>query len=275
MKNTVLTLSQVLRPNMFTGPNMQTIYAGNLPSQAMIPQTLYQKQQPMQPQQHPTQQLMTEAASLPLGVPAFRPLPKKDKVSELQQKDQNIFNRNLVQNSMFQYAIPNQVTNSTLPHPLRLDAVAQNLVYSGPVSPHENNQAMIKNFGDQTPLAAISSPSAVIPVFQGMPQSASRVSVTGTLLPPESETVDKITFNEIQSEPKVDLMGHTIEELAAAANVSVDVIKAAIVTRQQQVMAQKQITIATTAPTLPPVTKKPPSKYSLAGGSKVRFSTFA
>lgn len=40
--------------------------------------------------------------------------------------------------------------------------------------------------------------------------------------------------------PQVDLKGHTVEELAAAANVTVDVIQAAIKLRQQQLMLEKQ-----------------------------------
>lgn len=100
----------------------------------------------------------------------------------------------------------------------------------------------------------------------------------------------------------MDLKGHTVEELASAANVTVEVIQEAIRNRQQQMMAEQQKSYAdamfaqqqyiaqqqkkqqvpSTQPptTLPPtttarsttkpiVTKKPPSKYAIAGGHKV------
>lgn len=40
--------------------------------------------------------------------------------------------------------------------------------------------------------------------------------------------------------PQVDLKGHTIEELAAVANVSVDAIKKAIALRQKQLIAEQE-----------------------------------
>ena len=100
--------------------------------------------------------------------------------------------------------------------------------------------------------------------------------------------------------PEVDLKGHTVEELAIAANVSVGVIHEAIRNRQHQMMMEQQksyanaiqqqylaqqkqqiastlapsaatTTITTTTPrsTTPLITKKPPSKYAIAGGHKV------
>lgn len=96
--------------------------------------------------------------------------------------------------------------------------------------------------------------------------------------------------------PEVDLKGHSVEELAVAANVTVDVIKAAIRMRQQQLLLEKQnyasklkqaiashvtvqpttsTTIRTTQPTTTPrsttpyVTKRAVSKYRIAGGHKV------
>lgn len=41
--------------------------------------------------------------------------------------------------------------------------------------------------------------------------------------------------------PQVDLKGHTVEELAAVANVSVDAIRKAIELRQKQLMADQEI----------------------------------
>lgn len=100
--------------------------------------------------------------------------------------------------------------------------------------------------------------------------------------------------------PQVDLKGHTVEELAIAANVTVDVIQAAIKLRQQQLLLEKRnyakqleqkinnhvtarmtpptttirttqsttTTRATTAATYVP--KKKVSRYPIAGGHKVR-----
>lgn len=95
------------------------------------------------------------------------------------------------------------------------------------------------------------------------------------------------------------MKGHTVEELAAAANVTVDVIRAAIKVRQQQLMNEKRyasklkktvgnyatgqttpattekVTSAiTTQPTTPRTTtpfvpKTKVSKYRMAGGHKV------
>lgn len=43
-----------------------------------------------------------------------------------------------------------------------------------------------------------------------------------------------------QTLPQVDLKGHTVEELAAVANVSVSAIKKAIEMRQKQLMAEQE-----------------------------------
>lgn len=85
-------------------------------------------------------------------------------------------------------------------------------------------------------------------------------------------------------------MGHTVEELAAVANVSVEAIQRAIQMRQQQLIADqnasiqqkqndmlKQTTIPSTTtmrqPTRPPTTtttiRPTTEKYTMAGGSKV------
>lgn len=97
--------------------------------------------------------------------------------------------------------------------------------------------------------------------------------------------------------PQVDLKGHTVEELATAANVTVDVIQAAIKLRQQQLLQEKRnyanllkqqigkhVTIRPTYPTTsvrttqstttePSTTayvpKRKVSKYPIAGGHKV------
>lgn len=83
-------------------------------------------------------------------------------------------------------------------------------------------------------------------------------------------------------------MGHTVEELAAAANVSVDAIQKAIQMKQQQLLAEQQAamykqqieimkSLATTTamPTRPSTTTTTSTtrpiirKYPISGGSKV------
>lgn len=91
--------------------------------------------------------------------------------------------------------------------------------------------------------------------------------------------------------PQVDLRGHTVEELAKAANVSVETIQNAIRMRQQQLMLEQQSALykqldqsKTISPTRPPTrpttktttttttTPPPPTtpKYVMNGGSKVK-----
>lgn len=94
--------------------------------------------------------------------------------------------------------------------------------------------------------------------------------------------------------PQVDLKGHTVEELAAAANVTVDVIQAAIKMRQQQLLLEKRnyanvlkqkisnhITVRATTPATttirttttttatPYIAKRKVSRHPLRGGHKV------
>jgi hypothetical protein len=69
-----------------------------------------------------------------------------------------------------------------------------------------------------------------VPVFQALPSSITSAKL---VQPTKVEYYPK----EL---PEVDLKGHTVEELAAAANVSVDVIKAAIKLRQQQLQFEQK-----------------------------------
>lgn len=99
--------------------------------------------------------------------------------------------------------------------------------------------------------------------------------------------------------PQVDLKGHTVEELAAAANVTVATIQEAIKLRQQQLLLERrnyasqmkrniasrvtipttpattsirttQMTTTTQRSTTPYVQKKKASNYYIAGGHKAR-----
>jgi hypothetical protein len=96
----------------------------------------------------------------------------------------------------------------------------------------------------------------------------------------------------------VDLKGHSVEELAVAANVTVDVIQAAIKMRQQQLLLEKRsyanqlkqqiahhVTAQTTPPTFrttqstttttratttPYAERRKVSRHQMAGGHKVK-----
>lgn len=69
-----------------------------------------------------------------------------------------------------------------------------------------------------------------IPNFQALPLSTSE----------KFESLTKVEKSD-EDLPHVDLKGHTIEELAVVANVSVDTIKSAIKLRQQQMLVEKKI----------------------------------
>lgn len=98
--------------------------------------------------------------------------------------------------------------------------------------------------------------------------------------------------------PKVDLRGHTVEELARVANVSVETIQNAIKMRQQQLLLEQQTAMyqhqlevlraaaprlsPTRAPTKAPTTTTTTTttteapttpKYVISGGSKVFIYT--
>lgn len=73
--------------------------------------------------------------------------------------------------------------------------------------------------------------AAPVPEFQALPSSI----ITASIVQPT-----KVEFYPKDDLPQVDLKGHSVEELAAAANVSVDVIQAAIKLRQQQMMFEKK-----------------------------------
>lgn len=76
-----------------------------------------------------------------------------------------------------------------------------------------------------------------VPNFQALPSSITAAQ----LVQPT-----KVEFYPETDLPEVDLKGHTVEELAEAANVSVEVIKRAIKVRQQQMLVEKQMKSRTT-----------------------------
>lgn len=101
---------------------------------------------------------------------------------------------------------------------------------------------------------------AQVPSFSAMPTSNSRISL-GPAYQVNNDVSLKVKpkylyiFEEVNRKPltqmlmqdfndeelpQVDLKGHTVEELAKAANVTVDVIQAAIKMRQQQLLLEKR-----------------------------------
>lgn len=92
----------------------------------------------------------------------------------------------------------------------------------------------------------IHSQPVAVPVFQAMPESIARIANVGKadVALPEQRTLAKHP-NYLQfEEPKFDLKDVTVEELAAAANVTVDTIKHAIYVREQQLKAEHRAMLA-------------------------------
>lgn len=73
--------------------------------------------------------------------------------------------------------------------------------------------------------------AASVPEFQALPSS---ITIDKLVQP------TKVEYYPRDDLPAVDLRGHTVEELAAAAQVSVEVIKDAIKLRQQQMMLEQK-----------------------------------
>lgn len=122
-----------------------------------------------------------------------------------------------------------------------------------------------------------------IPQFQSMPDSVSRISTDGIEEPKITRGFqpDPMPIPASTKLPVVDLMGHTVEELAAVANVSVEVLQAAINMRQKELLAQQQAlayqqimathatsTTTTTTTTAAPTTRATP-RPPIGGGNKV------
>jgi hypothetical protein len=134
-----------------------------------------------------------------------------------------------------------------------------------------------------------------VPEFQVLPPSISKAQFIQPTIVEYYPKDDDL--------PVVDLKGHTVEELAAAANVPVETIKAAIKLRQQQMLVEKktsikpkwkkapatkttlvqttqsttssesteELTTQSTTSTTPYVPKKKVVKKTVKNGHKVRF----
>lgn len=110
-----------------------------------------------------------------------------------------------------------------------------------------------------------------------------------------SQSLPQPIYHPEQTLPQVDLRGHTVEELAKVANVSVETIQNAIRMRQQQMLLEQQSALyhqmdisKATAPTRPPTRPKTTTttttttttqapttpKYVISGGNKVKVFNF-
>jgi hypothetical protein len=213
--------------------------------------------------------LMTQASSLPLGVPAFKRLPSAEAQMKMSQMSPEIADRTSM-----------TVQNTTANRPTRLQQIYDS---------QKINEMMYSN-------------AQTVPPFQGMPDSVARIS-TGPVVetsgnrPEAQQLVGEFPQpTTVPPElPVFDLRGHTLEELAAAANVNVTTIKAAIEMRQRQLLekqeqemmfmqqlqrqqqhlmatqtAKSTTSTTTTTTRRPTTTLKPRSKYPVAiSGHKV------
>ncbi|XP_075145920.1 mind the gap isoform X2 [Haematobia irritans] len=165
--------------------------------------------------------LMTEARPLPLGVPAFKPIPQQ-KPSNTQWQQQLAAER--------RSAISVDSPNSRMSVNNKLvDLYTQQLNAN-------------RTFHSHSPMI-ISKPMAV-PAFQAMPSSVNRITAV-LKTPAEASPAIANHPNYLQfEEPKFDMKDITVEELAKAANVSVDTIKHAIYVREQQLRAEHRAMLA-------------------------------
>ncbi|XP_067634427.1 uncharacterized protein mtg isoform X2 [Eurosta solidaginis] len=162
-------------------------------------------------------QLMTEARPLPLGVPAFRPIPKTATVPPAQFAQRRT-------------SVAVDAPNPRVRH-------NNKLIESYNQSANSNRTFHVAN-------PTVSEPIAV-PVFQAMPNSVARLTAVTKSITQAEDRVLHTHPNYLQfEEPKFDLKDVTVEELAAAANVTVDTIKHAIYVREQQMKAEHRAMLA-------------------------------
>lgn len=182
---------------------------------------------------------MTEARPLPLGVPAFRPIPQKPAANEaIAQR------RIAVDTTQPRVSVNNKLVDSNAkPVSEIVNFSSQATLTFAPVQ-HSNRTFHADNAMVVQPI--ISQPVAV-PVFQAMPESIARIAsaAKSEVARPEQRSALAKHPNYLQfEEPKFDLKDVTVEELAAAANVTVDTIKHAIYVREQQLKAEHRAMLA-------------------------------
>ncbi|GAB0088900.1 uncharacterized protein DMENIID0001_033640 [Sergentomyia squamirostris] len=189
---------------------------------------------------------MTEAMSLPLGVPAFRPIPRAeeksiDRISSASFTKKNYNQPDLNLTSIQDNLIPSDVYN--IP-------AFQTLHKTPARSPYDSH--LDRKF-DVTKKNTVYAQSVI----------------------DESHKSIIIDNSVPTTRPKVDLMGHTVEELAAVANVSVDAIQAAIRQREYQMALEmetnrlKAAATSTTTTSTTTTTRRPPPPPSRRPISKV------
>ncbi|XP_058979350.1 uncharacterized protein LOC101892331 isoform X2 [Musca domestica] len=172
--------------------------------------------------------LMTEARPLPLGVPAFKPIPQKQLPAvSFTPHQQN----QLAERRSQSVAVDTPNSRMSVNNKL-VDTYTQQLNNNRTFHPH--NAVMI-------------SKPMTVPAFQAMPSSVNKItSVLKTPTPSVATAAASVNHpNYLQfEEPKFDMKDITVEELAKAANVSVDTIKHAIYVREQQLKAEHRAMLA-------------------------------
>lgn len=213
-----------------------------------------------------TPQAMTEAQSLPLGVPAFKPL-KSSTTTNIQSMLKKTSDAPL--NYGRKPALHPHQQPGLHPYPAP-NLSAANLTFI-------QSQLMQKHPLGAKPNPMVISPQAnafKVPAFQALPESVSRISNgqivhadndirkmngnSNNFVQPVYQTIQRFdslvkkddqlstaaaTTTGVSTErplPQVDLKGHTVEELAAVANVSVSAIKKAIEMRQKQLITEQE-----------------------------------
>ncbi|XP_022209573.2 putative uncharacterized protein DDB_G0291608 isoform X2 [Drosophila obscura] len=218
-----------------TGPVPYNLQLQQLQESALAAAKAQQQQQQQQQKMKQLQQqllqqqqlqLMTEARPLPLGVPAFRPIPQKQQQQQQQQQQ--------ALNPPSKTADRRVAVDSTEPR-----VSVNNKLIHAMDKPHSN-----RTFHADNPV--VSQPVAV-PVFQAMPESIARIANAAKehrqALPPPPPPPSYPNYLQFE-EPKFDLKDVTVEELAAAANVTVETIKHAIYVREQQLKAEHRAQLA-------------------------------
>ncbi|CAO1404399.1 unnamed protein product [Diamesa serratosioi] len=209
---------QQFRPQQMTSVQPQQYFQHSRPQAMTSPQQYRSSQRQTitrprpivsTPQGFRKASLMTQATSLPLGVPAFRPMSQETiKVNKYNNAPQNT-----IQSAPHKNHQMGNATMRFLRHPAN----------QAPVNQQNQNQNGNNIVAQQ------------YPPFQTLPTSVSRISQG-----PVYQIDNHYNSPQDQQLPQIDLKGHTVEELAIAANVTVEVIRAAIKMRQKQMMIEQK-----------------------------------
>lgn len=218
-------------------------------------------------------------------IPPFKPVPSKKETHMMTfDAGKNTFRRNgafeMQKSESFEI-----VPGNTKPLKMTSDTVQPKLSLL-------MGQSLLQTENPINEIVSFDIKSSSVPAFQSMPSSITRLDKVSLNQTPNRNQIqsgvfqpDPMPLPPSNKLPVIDLMGHSVEELAAAANVSVDIIKSAIYMRQQELLAAQQAaayhklmieqpktaittpTITTTTTTTPrPIIKKP-----IGGGNKVNY----